>query len=261
MTNHSTQRFSPNKMKFSRFLSPLLGFGILLPSGLTQVSHAQFGRPVTIAVRKVKDRASAGWFRPAYEQKLADIMATELANSGNFTVVGRQDEDLAELQAELGMQGINKNTAVKKNNITQARYVVIATLSDFRESGSSGGGGGIGFGGISIGQKKQVKEFYVAFDVKVYDTSTQAIAYVRTIEGKARAEKKGSAFSGGFGGASISKSEESEVKLPVTRALRAAMIETSEYLNCALYLKDECMDVYDAKDEKRKSETSDALDF
>ena len=92
MTNHSTQRFSPNKMKFSRFLSPLLGFGILLPSGLTQVSHAQFGRPVTIAVRKVKDRANAGWFRPAYEQKLADIMATELANSGNFTVVGRQDE-------------------------------------------------------------------------------------------------------------------------------------------------------------------------
>ena len=50
----------------------------------------------------------------AYEEKLADIMATELANSGNFTVVGRQDEDLAELQAELGMQGINKNTAVKK---------------------------------------------------------------------------------------------------------------------------------------------------
>ena len=49
--------------------------------------------------------------------------------------------------------------------------------------------------------------------------------------------------------------------MPVTRALRAAMIEASEYLNCALYLKDECMDVYDAKDEKRKSETSDALDF
>ena len=77
----------------------------------------------------------------------ADIMATELANSGNFTVVGRQDEDLAELQAEMGMQGINKNTAVKKNNLTQARYVVIATLSDFRESGSSGGGGGISLDG------------------------------------------------------------------------------------------------------------------
>ena len=234
---------------------------MLLPLEFAQVSHAQFGRPVTIAVRKVKDRANAAWYRPAYEEKLADIMATELANSGNFTVVGRQDEDLAELQAEMNMQGINKNTAVKKNNLTQARYVVIATLSDFRESGSSGGGGGIGYGGFSIGGKKQVKEFYVAFDVKVYDTSTASIAYVRTIEGTARAEKKGKAFSGGFGGFTASKSEETEVKLPVTRALRAAMIETSEYLNRALYLKDECMDVYDAKYEKRKSETSDALDF
>ena len=234
---------------------------MLLPLEFAQVSHAQFGRPVTIAVRKVKDRANAAWYRPAYEEKLADIMATELANSGNFTVVGRQDEDLAELQAEMNMQGINKNTAVKKNNLTQARYVVIATLSDFRESGSSGGGGGIGYGGFSIGGKKQVKEFYVAFDVKVYDTSTASIAYVRTIEGTARAEKKGKAFSGGFGGFTASKSEETEVKLPVTRALRAAMIETSEYLNCGLYLKDECMDVYDAKDEKRKSETSDARDF
>jgi len=253
--------FFITRMRLTRFLSPLLGLGMLLPLELSQVSHAQFGRPVTIAVRKVKDRANAAWYRPSYEEKLADIMSTELANSGNFTVVGRQDEDLAELQAEMNMQGINKNTAVKKNNITQARYVVIATLSDFRESGSSGGGGGIGYGGFAIGGKKQVKEFYVAFDVKVYDTSTASIAYVRTIEGTARAEKKGKAFSGGFGGFSASKSEETEVKLPVTRALRAAMIEASEYLNCALYLKDECMDVYDAKDEKRKSETSDALDF
>ena len=260
MTDHSANQFS-KKMKFHRFLSPLLGLGFILPIGIAPASHAQFRKPVTIAVRKVKDRASASWYRPAYEEKLADIMATELANSGNFTVVGRQDEDLAELQAELGMQGINKNTAVKKNNITQARYVVIATLSDFRESGSSGGGGGIGFGGISLGQKKEVKEFYVAFDVKVYDTSTSSIAYVRTIEGTAKAEKKGNSFSGGFGGVNVGQSQESEVKLPVTRALRAAMIETSEYLNCALYLKDECMDVYDAKDEKRKSETSDALDF
>ena len=164
-------------MKLTRFLSPLLGLGMLLPFEFAQVSHAQFGRPVTIAVRKVKDRANAAWYRPAYEEKLADIMATELANSGNFTVVGRQDEDLAELQAEMNMQGINKNTAVKKNNLTQARYVVIATLSDFRESGSSGGGGGIGYGGFAIGGKKQVKEFYVAFDVKVYDTSTGSYSH------------------------------------------------------------------------------------
>ena len=101
-------------MKFHRFLSPLLGLGFILPIGIAPASHAQFRKPVTIAVRKVKDRASASWYRPAYEEKLADIMATELANSGNFTVVGRQDEDLAEIQAEIGMQVIKKNTRSRK---------------------------------------------------------------------------------------------------------------------------------------------------
>jgi len=218
-------------------------------------------KPVVIAVRKVKDRASAEWFRPSYEQKLADIMATELSNSGNFIVVGRQDEDLAELQAELNMSGINKKTAVKKDNLTQANYIVIATLSDFNEAGSKGGGGGFGFGGFSLGGKKQTKEFYVAFDVKVFNTSTGTIAYSRSIEGRAKEEKKGRAFSGTFGGFSANRAEESEVKLPVTRALRAAMIETAQYLDCILYRKDECVAEYEAKDEKRKESTKDTLDL
>jgi len=244
-----------------KLLAPLVALGFLAPLSIQDPAYSQFGRPITIAVRKVKDRASAAWYRPSYEEKLADIMATELANSGHFTVVGRQDEDLAELQAEMNMAGVNQKTAVKKNNITQARYVVIATLSDFRESGSKGGGGGFGFGGIAIGQKKQTVEFYVAFDVKVFDTSTSSIAYVRTIEGTAKAEKKGKSFSGGYGGFSMNQSKEEEVKLPVTRALRAAMIEASEYLDCVLYQKDECVDEYEAKDAKRKSETMDTLDF
>jgi len=218
-------------------------------------------KPVVIAVRKVKDRASAEWFRPSYEQKLADIMATELSNSGNFIVVGRQDEDLAELQAELNMSGINKKTAVKKDNLTQANYIVIATLSDFNEAGSKGGGGGFGFGGFSLGGKKQTKEFYVAFDVKVFNTSTGTIAYSRSIEGRAKEEKKGRAFSGSYGGFSANRAEESEIKLPVTRALRAAMIETAQYLDCILYRKDECVAEYEAKDEKRKESTKDTLDL
>lgn len=218
-------------------------------------------KPVVIAVRKVKDRASAEWFRPSYEEKLADIMATELSNSGNFIVVGRQDEDLAELKAELNMAGINKKTAVKKDNLTQANYIVIATLSDFNEAGSKGGGGGFGFGGFSLGGKKQTKEFYVAFDVKVFNTSTGTIAYSRSIEGRAKEEKKGKAFSGSFGGFSANRAEESEVKLPVTRALRAAMIETAQYLDCILYRKDECVAEYEAKDEKRKESTKDTLDL
>lgn len=219
------------------------------------------GKPITVAVRKVKDQANAGWWKPSYEEKLADMLSTELTNSGHFTVLERDNVALSELQKELNMAGVNKNTAPKKNNLTGAKYIVIASLTDFHESGSKGGGNNFGFGGFGFGKKKETKEFYVSFDLKVVNTSTGTIAYSRTIEGSAKEEKSGSAFSGSIGGASMGKSEESQTNLPVGRAVRAAMVESAQYLNCVLYLKDECVSEYKAKDEKRKESTKGTLDM
>jgi len=154
-----------------------------------------------------------------------------------------------------------KKTAPKKNNLTGAKYIIVASLTDFNEAGSKGGGNSVGFGGFGFGKKKETKEFYVSFDLKVLNTSTGAIAFSRTIEGVAKEEKSGSSFSGGVGGVSVGSSEESETKLPVGRAIRAAMVESAQYLNCVLYQKDECVNEYKAKDEKRKGSTKDALDM
>ncbi len=228
---------------------------------LAQGSSILTGKPITIAVRKVKDQANAGWWKPSYEEKLADMLSTELTNSGHFTVLERDNIALSELQKELNMAGVNKNTAPKKNNLTGAKYIVIASLTDFQESGSKGGGNTFGFGGFGFGKKKETKEFYVSFDLKVVNTSTGTIAYSRTIEGSAKEEKSGSAFSGSIGGASMGKSEEAQTNLPVGRAVRAAMVESAQYLNCVLYLKDECVNEYKAKDEKRKESTKGTLDM
>jgi len=228
---------------------------------LAQGSSLLSGKPITIAVRKVKDQANAGWWKPSYEEKLADMLSTELTNSGHFTVLERDNTAMAELQKELNLAGVNKNTAPKKNNLTGAKYIVIASLTDFHESGSKGGGNSFGFGGFGFGKKKETKEFYVSFDLKVVNTSTGTIAYSRSIEGSAKEEKSGSAFSGSIGGASMGKSEESQTNLPVGRAVRAAMVESAQYLNCVLYLKDECVSEYKAKDEKRKESTKGTLDM
>ena len=101
----------------------------------------------------------------------------------------------------------------------------------------------------------------VAFDLEVYDTSTSVIAYSRTIQGTAKAETKSSNMSGSYGGISLGNNKEVETKLPIKPAIRQAMVESSEYLNCVLYLKDECIDEYDAKDAARKEANSDALDM
>lgn len=240
----------------------LAGASLLLAAAPeVQASSVLAGRPITVAVRKVKDQTSAGWWKPSYEEKLADMLSTELTNSGHFTVLERDSAAMAELRKELNLQGVNKKTAAKKNNLTGAKYIIVASLTDFQEAGSKGGGNNIGFGGFGFGKKKETKEFYVAFDLKVINTSTGAVAYSRTIEGSAKEEKSGNAFSGGIGGLTFGQSEESETKLPVGKAIRSAMIQTSEYLDCVLYRKDECVAEYKAMDQKRKESTKGALDL
>jgi len=41
----------------------------------------------------------------------------------------------------------------------------------------------------------------------------------------------------------------------------AAMINIVDYLNCALYLKDSCLNAYKAMDEKRKQNTKGTLNL
>ena len=251
------------KKRFAAALSAcsiaLGSFGILETAG--SAAHAQFGRPITVAVKKVKDNAGASWWRKSYEDKLATMLSTELTNSGHFTVLAREDEALKAIQEELNMAGINKNTAVKKNNVNQARYIVVASLSDFNEMASSSKGGGINIMGFGGGKKTKTVEYYVSFDLKVIDTSTTTIAYSRTIEGVAKEETKSSTGTGSFMGVSVTGGQEKETKAPVGRAVRAAMVEVAQYLDCVLYAKDECIDEYEAKDAARKESTKDTLEL
>ena len=92
------------------------------PSILDSTPSILKRKPVIIAVRKVKNLAGRyaeegrdadnnmiGFWKPSYEIRLAEILSTELANTGNFTVVER--ENLYEVLAEQNMAGINKKTA------------------------------------------------------------------------------------------------------------------------------------------------------
>lgn len=63
---------------------------------------------ITVAVRKVKDQANASWWKPSFEEKLADMLSTELTNSGHFTVLERDNAAMSELKKELVMGGVNK---------------------------------------------------------------------------------------------------------------------------------------------------------
>lgn len=230
--------------------------------------------PITIAVRKFSNMAGqfaedgrdadgnlVGWFKPAFQIRLAEILATELSNTGNFTVVER--ERLYDILQEQALTSVNPKTAAKKGNVTGAKYIVLASLSDFvpnvnRTRNNQDGRVLI----FAFGNDRENIETYVAFDLRVIDTTTGEVAISRTIEGTSKAVAKSDRFgmSFGFWGGGSSEKQSSETT-PASRAVRAAMINIVDYLNCSLYLKDACLDTYRAMDEKRKMNTKGTLNL
>lgn len=226
--------------------------------------RATSSKPVTIAVKKItNDAGSIWWWRPSLSKKLADMLANELKSTGHFTLVERQSLNQVLDEQELAELGITRqSTAPKKGMMTGARYYVLGGVSDYQEDvekkSSSGGFSVMGFG---QSKKSSEQKAYVALDIRVVDTTTGEIAYARTIEGMATSKDNSSSVSGGFGGLGFNDNQSSSSKPPASKAIRAAMIEVSEYLDCILYLKDSCIDGYDAKEDARRAKTKDILEF
>ena len=108
-------------------LTTQLGFAA---EGKSQTILDSFNnKPVTVAVRRVKNMAGSfaesgilngrmiGFWRPSFETRLAEILSTELANTGHFTVLER--ENLYDVLAEQNLPGINPATAAKKITSTK----------------------------------------------------------------------------------------------------------------------------------------------
>ena len=254
-------------MRHPLFSSLILAGSMVLtiPIGVNaQVRGVAPRQPVTIAVKEITNNASGvWWWSPRVSKQLTDMLSNELKATGNFTLVERQSIKQVLSEQELSDLGITrKSTAPKKGMMTGARYYVLGSVSDYQqgsESKSSGGGVNI----MGFGQRKNTSESkaYVALDIRVVDTTSGEIAYVRTIEGKATSKSSSNSTSGGLYGISFNDSQSSTKKVPASKAVRAAMIEVSEYLNCVLYLRNSCISEYDSKEQRRRDATKDILDF
>jgi curli biogenesis system outer membrane secretion channel CsgG len=96
---------------------------------------------------------------------------------------------------------------------------------------------GLSYGGFSIGGKK--KSACPAFDLRVIDTTSGEIVDIRTIEGYS----KDAGVSLGLRKWGIGGVLESEKKTPTGKAIRAAIIESSNYLECSMVKKNRCMKI------------------
>ena len=260
----------------SKFLNKgLLGiinllFIIPFNPSYSEGSNFNLNEPVTIAVRKFKNFAGdfaengvvegvngekirVGFWKPSFEIKLAEVLTNELANTGHFTVVERNN--LYEVFEEQTISGI-------ENNLTKAKYIVIASLSDYIPN--TAGSRSSSDGRILIfrsGKDRTKVETYVAVDVRVINTTTGAIAFSRTIEGTTSSVSKADRSGLDIRIIDTTSEKKSYSTTSATRALRAALIKVVDYLDCHLYLKDECIAEYEAEDEKRKNSTEGTLNL
>ena len=94
-------------------------------------------------------------------------------------------------------------------------------------------------------------------DIRVADTTSGVVSFTRSVE--ARAKSKGvsvGVYRGGFSGA-LAK----EKNTPAGKAIRAMVIEVSDYLECAMVTKGSCMAEFDAKEKRRRDSAKDAIDL
>jgi curli biogenesis system outer membrane secretion channel CsgG len=230
---------------------PIFRFLFVLTVALTSV--AAFAADPAIGVAEFRNDTSAAWWRGGVGHDLAGMLSNELASTGKFRVVERSKLQGVIDEQDLSESGrVNKATRVKSGKLTGAKYLVYATVSSYEENVADTGGG-LSFRGIHVGGKKQ--DAYMAIDLRVVDTETGDIEFVRTIE--ARSSGKGvnlGLYRGGFGG-NLNK----EQNTPAGKAIRACIIEISEYLSCAIVDQGDCMDEYDKKETSRKEKTKKSI--
>ena len=207
----------------------------------------------SVGVAEFRNETSAGWWYGGVGNDLAGMLTNEMSSTEKFRMVERAKLGPVLEEQDLGASGrVSSKSAAKIGKLTGAKYLVMGTVSAYEEN-TSGGGGGLSFHGIGVGGKKE--EAYVAIDVRVVDTTTGEVEFTRTIEARSTNYGVGlSVYRGGVGG-NFGKYE----KTPAGKAIRACLVEISDYLSCVMVDKDDCMNEYAAKEKARRDKTKKAI--
>lgn len=228
----------------SRPLTSILCVALLAVAGVAAAAD----RP-SLGVAEFKNETNVSWWYSDVGKDLSAMLANELAATGKFKVVERTKLDKVLDEQDLAESGrISKSSGAKIGKLTGAQYLVFATVSAF-DSKSRGLGGGLSYKGINVGAKKE--DAYLGIDLRVVDTTTGEVEFVRTIEGRAGSYGvSGGYYRGGLGG-QLAKFDNT----PTGKAIRGALIEITDYLSCVMVDQDGCETEYAAKEKSRRDKT------
>jgi len=200
--------------------------------------------------------SGASWFHGDVGHQLADVLSNELAATGDFTVVEREKVNAALVEQDFARSGrVRQGSGPRTGNVTGAQYLITGSIASYTEN-TSDTGGGVGFAGFHVGGGKS--EAYVAIDLRVIDAETSEVVYSRTVEGRS---SDSNIDVGGVSWNGIGGDFHHSQNTPASKAVRAALAEAGNYLDCAMVKRNGCMAGFDAKEQRRRQSDANALNL
>ena len=226
----------------------------VLASGAAMAREAP---TLTVAVVDFTNNSdSVAWWHGGVGSQLADVLSNELSATGDFKVIERQKINAVLAEQDLASSyRMRPGSSPHTGNITGAQYLITGSVASYTED-TSNTGGGLSFAGFHVGGGKS--EAYVAIDLRVVDAETSEVVFSRTVEGRStdsNVDVGGSTWYGLGGDFHHARNT------PASKAVRAALVEASNYLDCAMVKRDGCMSSFDAKEQRRRSSDANALNL
>ncbi|WP_216900648.1 CsgG/HfaB family protein [Synechococcus sp. CCY 9618] len=269
--------------------------GLVLPSGLAAAPFAALaqnrqpvGRP-TVSVPAFKNTVTqpTWWWQGPVADDLAAALANELQGTGTLQVVERRQLNDVLSEQELAELGIVRKgpDAARKGQMRGARYIVLGTITSYdtnveqKQSGNS-------FGLLGFGKRNEEVETkdYVAIDIRVVDSTTGEVVGYRTVEGRATSTasasssgvsllpaaglalwlapnmgRTGQALTGAAGTLNFGGNQAQVQRTPAAKAIRAALVDASDYVSCVLVPQGDCLARYEQQDRERRQRTRGVL--
>lgn len=212
---------------------------------------------LTIAVIDFTNNSdSISWWHGGVGAQLADVLSNELSATGDFKVIERQKINSVLAEQDLASSyRMRPGSSPHTGNITGAQYLVTGSVASYTEDASKTGGG-LNIAGFRLGGGQA--KAYVAIDLRVIDAETSEVVFSRTVEG--RSTDKAISL-GGYLGHGVGGDFGHSQKTPASKAVRAALIEATDYLDCAMVKRDGCEAKFEQKEQKRRQSDKDSLDL
>ena len=211
---------------------------------LVSVAMPAFGAPATrspvLAVMKFQDETGVMPLQGGIGRVVTNILTNELAARDAFTVVERRKLLAVLEEQDLAASGALKpGQGARIGQLTGANYLVMGTITAFERDtpeirqGLSGGRTAL----------DAPRGAYLALDLRVVDTTSGEVRYARTIEGRAASEE------------SLRRARKEQLdgfESPIdAKAVRGAVIEIIDYLECEMVRRDACLSTYAAREAER----------